>query len=511
MARENKYLKLLGTMGVTGAAFVVNYLITLVLTPYITDRVGTEAYGFVSLAKNIAQYATIITMALNSFAARYITVAYHKGRIDEANAYFSSTFFGDLLLGGVIFLAALAGIHHLEHIFRIPEALVPDVKRLFLAVFANFLFVTVFTVYGASAFIANKLDVVGMFKALSYIAEAVVLIALFSAFGTKVFYVGIGLAAASCVTVLSNVWICRRYTPELAVRRADYRAGAVRRLVADGVWQSVNDLGSLLHSGLDLTICNLMISPLAMGQLSIAKSIELIFHSLYQLVGQAFQPIFLKRYADGDTDGLLRELKLSMKFSGCLANLAFAGFASLGLAYYRLWIPNQDIGLIYRLTVITVMTNVASGSMNPLYYIYTLTVKKKIPCLVTIVTGLMNVGGMYVLIRYAGMGVDAVVWTTAVLVCFINFVSNPLYMAHVLGLPSGTFYPGIARNVLSCGVLTALFTGFARAYMPGSWPTLILCAVLYAAAGAPVHFLIVLTREDRHRIRAFIQKKRRAA
>ena len=34
-------------MLVTGLAYAVNYGITLVLTPYITRTVGTEAYGFV--------------------------------------------------------------------------------------------------------------------------------------------------------------------------------------------------------------------------------------------------------------------------------------------------------------------------------------------------------------------------------------------------------------------------------------------------------------------------------
>ena len=75
------------TIIITGIAFIVNYGINLVLTPYITDNVGTEAYGFVSLAKQFAQYATIVTTALNSFASRYVTIAYHKDNKKEANVY----------------------------------------------------------------------------------------------------------------------------------------------------------------------------------------------------------------------------------------------------------------------------------------------------------------------------------------------------------------------------------------------------------------------------------------
>lgn len=88
----SKIGKLLKTIVVTGVAFILNYLINLILTPYITDTVGTAAYGFVSLAKNCAQYATVITVALNSYASRYIALEYHNQNICKSNEYFSSVF-----------------------------------------------------------------------------------------------------------------------------------------------------------------------------------------------------------------------------------------------------------------------------------------------------------------------------------------------------------------------------------------------------------------------------------
>lgn len=98
----SKIGKLLKTIVVTGVAFILNYLINLILTPYITDTVGTAAYGFVSLAKNCAQYATVITVALNSYASRYIALEYHNQNICKSNEYFSSVFWGDIFLASVI-------------------------------------------------------------------------------------------------------------------------------------------------------------------------------------------------------------------------------------------------------------------------------------------------------------------------------------------------------------------------------------------------------------------------
>ena len=57
--------------------FAINMGVNFFLSPYIVKNIGTEAYGFVSLANNFVNYATIITLAINSMASRFITIAIH--------------------------------------------------------------------------------------------------------------------------------------------------------------------------------------------------------------------------------------------------------------------------------------------------------------------------------------------------------------------------------------------------------------------------------------------------
>lgn len=496
MEPKSKYLRLVQTVLASGGALVINTFITLLLVPVISRTLGNDAYGFVTLGKSIAQYATMITAALNSFAARYIVVSYHREDYSEANTYFSSTVYGDLILGTGLFAVALVGICFLEKLLVIPADLVTDVKLLFLFVFLNFWLVTVTTAFSASAHIKNRLHIVGVFKALAYVCEAAILIICFRFFPPHVFYVGLGLAAASLILAVTNVGICRRYTPELKVEKRWFSWGAIRKLVVDGVWTSLNSLGDTLNSGLDLLVCNLMLTPTAMGQLAISKTFYSMFSSVFLLVGQAFEPMYLKSYAEDDTRTLMKDFRVAMKLSGMLSNIVFAGFVALGMAFYKLWIPGEDIAVIYTLTVINNMVTIPSGPMQPLYYIYTLTLKKKVPTFITIGGGLLNVAGMYLLIRYTGLGVYAVVWTTVVIMMLINFITNPLYMAYVLDQPWWTFYPAILRNLVSCGVLVVVFKLLNRLYTPASWLTLILSACVLAVVGGVLHLLIVCSRED---------------
>lgn len=505
MGSKKQIQHILRTLFLTGLALVVNYGILLVLTPYITKTVGMEAYGFVSLAKQFSQYAMIVIAVLNTYAARYISIAYHKDDQEEANIYFSSVFYGDLILVSMILLGAAVGILVLERIISIPLEIVSDVKILFLAMFLNIWISTVFSVFGCAAYIKNKLDVTGVFKTLSYIVNMLVLIVVYGMFPAKIFYVGIGTIAASCVVAISDYRLTRKYTPELHVDSKSFSRKAIKHLVVNGCWASFNSVGELLNNGLDLLVCNQMLSSLAMGQLAIAKTMNTMVHSLYMVVNQAFIPMFLKSYANDDKEKLLDELKLSMKASGLLANITFAGFAALGMVYYKLWIPEQDIPVIYKLTVITILTCIPSGCMQPLYYIYTLTVKKRIPCFVTIAGGIVNVLGMYILIEYVGIGVYAVAWTTVVVMSVINFITNPLYMAHVLRVSYGTFYPGILRNVISAVTLVIVYQCFVHIYMPDSWGSLVASILFYVLVGVPIHLIIVCTKKERKLILRMIK------
>ena len=148
MKSRQQWLQILPAITAAGLAYLINYGITLALTPFIIKTAGAEAYGFVSLAVQFAQYAVVITTALNVYGVRYIGIAYHKNEKEEAAVYFSSVFWGNVLLASAIAAAAVVPILFLERLLFVPQEMAGDVKRLFFLIFLNFWFSTVFSVFG---------------------------------------------------------------------------------------------------------------------------------------------------------------------------------------------------------------------------------------------------------------------------------------------------------------------------------------------------------------------------
>lgn len=493
---HKKYEKIVLTIILSGFVYVINYLITFFLTPYITDNIGTEAYGYVSLAKTIVTYILIVTSVLNSYASRYIAVAYHKKEIDKCNTYFNTVFFGNIIFGGLLCVVCLLFCENLEGFLNISTNIAKDVKTLFFLVFANLFLNLVGTAWQAASIVKNQLIYISLFKGIAYVAEAISLILMYLFLSMHLYYVGIGMLVSTVIVLSTHIFITVRWTSEIKIGVRYFEFDVIKELVVTGIWNSLNSLGNMLNSGLDLLITNMFLGGLALGQVSIVKNINSIFQGLYQIVGQPFQPVLLKLYTSGEKSELINNLKFSMKISGFVSNLAFAGVVAYGRYYYKLWIPNQDCELLYYLTVIACASSVFEGAIYPLYYIYTLTMKNKFPCIVTIIGGICNVTGMVMLINKTNLGVYAVFVTTAIVMLVINGITNPIYMSKCLDIVWSSFYVVLVKHICSCFVISVLFVIIANLCNLSNWGALILVIILSCMIGIIIHSMIMFRPKE---------------
>lgn len=482
---------------VSGLGVFISYLINFLLTPYITDNIGIEAYGFVSLAKNFVNYAQIATITITSFVVRYISVSYHERKMQEANEYYSTSVIACVALAGVIFISALLLITKIDLLLNVPQNLIFSVKLLFLIVFLNFVLTTATTPFTTAAYIKNRLDITGIIKIIAYLVDAGVMVILFINCTPNVWFVGMGSLAASVVTFICTYILSKKLVPELVFNKDFFSVSKLKNLVGNGIWNSLNSLGNELNSGLDLIISNLFLNGVATGQIAVVKTIGTMFSMLYEVVYQPFQPNLIKAYASGDVNIFINEQKKAMRICGYFSNVAFAGFVALGGLYYKLWLPSEDTKLLHMLTIVTVLGSVTAGVMRPIYYVYTLTLKNKLPCWITIAGGFLNVVSMYVLLKYTQMGVYAIVSTTTVIMLCINLFFNPVYAAYNLKISVKVYYKVIFKHLISAAIMVGGFIGIARVIRPSSWIGLIVSAIIMCISGLIIHVLIMCNMDEK--------------
>ena len=189
-----------------------------------------------------------------------------------------------------------------------------------------------------------------------------------------------------------------------------------------------------------------------------------------------------------------------MKICGFFSNVAFAGFVALGWTYYKLWLPSQDTDVLYLLTVIAVFGSIAEGIAQPMYFVNTLTLKKMIPCFVTLGSGFINTVSMYILLKYTDIGVYAIVLTTAVIMSCVNLIFNPIYCAHCLKINPWRLYKTIIRHIISVVLQIIVFKTLTCIYTPSNWITLILMGCVMVFVGMVIHILVMTNGNEKKRI-----------
>lgn len=478
--------------------FAVGLGIAFFFTPYLTDTVGEEAYGFVSLGNNIINYITIVTIALNSVAGRFITIEYHKGNKKEASEYFTSVLVANLAMIPVILVITVPAILNVEKLLNISAELVPSVKCLFFFILGNFIITLVSTVYNVATFITNRLYLSSIANIITSLLRVFLMCLLFGFLPPNVAYVGMATCICTFVGLVLNMHFTKLLVPDIKLKKEYIHWAKVRELISAGAWNSVTKLSQVLSDGLDLLITNIWISASLMGSLSIAQQLPTYISTLISTLINLFNPNLTMYYAKNDIDAVVKEMKTSMKFSSFFSNIVFCILVVFGRYFVGLWVPNQDVDLIYSLLCVIMMSVVVSGVTTSLNNIFTVTNKLRANSIFWLVVSFTNVLIVFVLLNTTSLGIYAVAGVSKATGILGNLFFIPIYACRCLKIKWNTFYPIILRYMGTTIAMMAVFFGIKTIYtLPINWVTFILVCGIAGVTGCLMNFFILLNKNER--------------
>lgn len=490
--------------------FAVSVGIGLILTPYIVRNIGAEAYGFVGLANTFVSYAQLLTIALNSVAGRFITVAYHEGDEDKANRYYSSTLAANGVMVAALVIIAVPVVTFLDKLVNISPHLVGDVKALFIFIFLNFMLSTIATVYSVATFVKNKLYLSSIANLAFSVVRVVVMVALFGLLPPKVYYVGLAVCLGTAVMTLMNRSYTRVLLPDISFRKESVSWASIREMLSAGVWNVVTKLQQIMMFGLQLLVANLMISPYLMGMLSIAQTVPNQISGLMSTVSSLFYPEQTKYYAQGKHKELIEDIKSGMKVTGFFTNIIFVTLLIAGYDFMRLWQHGQDTGLLYQLLTLTMLGLLISGVATTLQNLPLIVNRLKKYSIGWLVYSALSMIVLIVFIEVLPKwGVFLVASVPPLFEILANVTFVPIYASRCLGIRKFEFYPIYIRYFVSTAVAAAACWGIrvAFALTANNWITLILTCCLYALVTMVLDVLLLLGKKERSMLMDILKKK----
>lgn len=483
------------------SASLISYVITLgisfVLSPYLVENVGVEAYGFVGLANNFVSYAALATIALNSLAGRFVTVKIYEDNMYEANIYFSSVFISNLLIASTLGIIGTFSVVFLEKLIAIPEGLYWDVKILFSLLFINCLISTIDSVFAISTFATNKLYINSIRQIEANILKVIILLPLFLFLKPRILYLGVATLIMGMYIFLFDIYYKRKLLPDIHIKLGYFRIKAVIQLVSSGVWNLIVRIGQLLLDGLDLLIANIFINAASMGILSLAKIVPAAITGVVGNMVSVFSPNFTILYAQKENDKLIKAVKQSIKIMGIIANIPIIILIICGRRFYALWQPTQDESQLYILSILTCMGLIFNGGINCLYDIFTVVNKLKWNAIGLCITGAVSTFVVYVLLKTTDLGLIAVAGTSSILAIIRNLVFTVPYAAYCLKLKWYTFYPDVIKPIIFVSISSFIGLVIERHFDVRTWFGLVIMGVISFVIAVIVGGGIILNRDDR--------------
>lgn len=485
-------------------SFALNLGINFFLTPYVVTHVSKEIYGFVSLAYSFTNYANILVVSINGLLARYITINLRQEKYKSANEYFSSVTIINVIFSLVLLVPSAFLIIFLDSVINVPAGFVVDIKILWAFIFVSTLLSIATTTFHVSTFAANRLDLEGIRSMQSNIIRCVMLLLMFAFLAPNVWYVGFTALVCNIYLTYITYGYLKTLTPQLKLDKKYFKWSAVRELFINGIWNSINQLAMILLDGLDLIICNVFIGALGMSLMSYSKTIPVQLASLIAMVANIFVPQMTAIYADGDKGKFIKETKSAVKICSFLCSVPVIGFIVFGYSFFRLWLPSLtdgEIATIQTLSLLTLLPSLFSIFSYPLSAVQTITCKLRLPVIVTMAIGIINVVLVFVLLNVTDMGVLAVKIVSSVLLMFKVLVFTPMYAAKNLNVKLTEFYPTILRGTVANGVMLGVFAVIANFSGVNSWTKLVIMAGICGVLGYVMNYVILLDKNEKNIIK----------
>lgn len=500
MIKLNENKKTMISLVTSLIALALNIIINFFLSPYIVANFGEEANGFTQLANNFVNYATLITVALNSMAGRFITISYYSDEYEECNKYYSSVIIGNAIIFLLLIIPAVICVFKLETIVNIETANVMHVKLLFAFVFANFFISQMNSVIGVVFYVKNEQYLQNTLNALRYLMNAGGLIILFSVFIPKIYFVSLVGVILSLLTLPIYFLIRIKTMPEVKFSPRYFNCKAIWKIISSGFWNMINQCGNLLMTGFDLLMANLWLGSSPMGVLSVAKTIPNCIIQLGATVNNTFAPNLTIAYAGESKDEVLKSLRYSMKCSSFLMSIPLMVLCVFGIGFYGLWVPSLDSLQLSVLSVLTCAAFIPLSGTQTLYNVFTTTDKLKLNAISVICGGILNIIFVYLAVKFMDFGLYAIVGISSLISVARNLIIVVPYAAKVLGLKWFTFYKDVLISLFCCAVSAGACYLMNAILQPKTWIMLFIAVIFACIISVILIYAVLLNKEEKKKI-----------
>ncbi len=485
--------------------FIVNVAVALFYTPYLLNRLGSEAYAFYPLSLGIVNFGSVITVISTSMLSAFLINDYSAGNFEKVNEFINSALFSNFLIAAIIALPFMAGSVFIDRILNVPERLIFDVRLLFVAVTAAFFITQIRNTFMVTAMASGNRYLNSSQKAVEKGIGIGIVILLFFLFKPSVVWIGAGVLAAAVIRFYITLHSAKKIFPALNIDKRLIRKSAVKELFSAGSWNSVTQLIFILSVNISAPLANIVFGPGVQSMYSLGTQIPTQLGYLFVHMMNSFMLFFAVLFKTGDYDNLKRDIFSILKVMSVILGAFAALLTGLGDCFLKLWIPGHYSESIYIIMILFSASFMINGSFYVIYSMLVIYNKVKVPAVFMVITGIMNIPLSLILIKITDGSIYSIAVSSLIIGALQYVVFIPGYFAKKTNMETGKLYPSFLKGVYTYGAGVGISFLIKILFYPDSFLKLLAAALSVIALTGIFSFVHFIKKADISMIKRIIK------
>lgn len=441
-------------------------------TPYLIRHLGLANFGLIPLATSVVSYMSIFTLSMNSSVSRFLTVALTRKDFGEAGRLFNTALFSVVGLSLVLLVFVVLGSLCVDKFLTVPAGSEQQVRVLFAMAGVAFLINAVFSPFSTPAFSCNRLEFSNLVSICQTLARVGFVVVFFTWGSARLWQIGGSLLVAALVAAVGAIYIWRSLAPELVIRTSDFNWNTLKVITQTSGWVFLVQVGTLLFLSIDLIVINRLMGVEANARYAAVLQWSNMLRGLAGTVAGIFTPTLVSHYAKNDMDALVNDGNRAIKFLGVFVALPIGLVCGFARPLLTVWL-GKDFSQFAPLMVLLVAPLSVNLAISPLFTIALAKDQMRLPGIVQLVAGVLNLLLALVLCGPVGWGMYGVAAAGAIILTGKNLVYMPLFTARLTHRPWYQFYREMGTIISATAVVGVVSWLLSTWLNISTWPSFI--------------------------------------
>jgi len=466
------------------------------MVPYLKNHLGLAAYGMIPLISSITNYFNVFTLSITHTVSRFSIIHLSRKELNTSNIYFNTALMTLIGISLILLPLVIVMSFYIDSIFNVPVGWEKDTGLMFIliaiATFSN----STLSPYLVGIVANYRYDVIYLSNACAKILQVVCLVTLFNIVSKSLTAFGISSLIMAFFVFAVSFSISKRLSPDIHFRWNYFRISALMEMLKMGVWVIVNELGGLLFFSVNLILLNLYMGTENTSRYSMILQWVMMLDLIVRGISNVLSPISYNYVAHNQLDELCRQIVRSQKYLAFLIALSMALLCGFSRPLLYHWLGEDFTGLSGLMWVMISGCFVSLLS-HPLYAVNRALNQVRIPAVVTICFGLMNIILGIILLKYTSLGLYSVAYSTLFSLVCKNLLFDTLYSSHILKSSWWVFLKG-PFFVLALFIPSSLLFQLTNYIVDlHSFPKFILMILASVTIYSSICFFAVMKKSDR--------------